>query len=200
MAAWLLDLDGTLYRPRPLKLCMGLELLTNPRVIPVLREFRKQHRRLREQRYRSTEDPSHNPFEEQIKRVCDKMNLPHDQVRRIVLEWMVARPGKWIRLFRRRDLIARVREFRGRGGKTALVSDYPATDKLAAMGISHLFDVVIACGEPDGPSALKPYPEGFLRAAQRLGVAPQRCLVIGDQADADGKAAAAAGMGFRLIR
>lgn len=200
IAAWLLDLDGTLYHPRPIKLCMGLELLTNPRVIPVLREFRKQHQQLREQQYRSTNDTSHSPFEEQIKRVCDKMHLPHDQVRQIVLEWMVAKPGKWIRLFQRRKLIDQVREFRDRGGKTAIVSDYPATEKLTAMGISHLFDVVIASGEPDGPTALKPYPEGFLRAAQRLGIEPQRCMVIGDRADADGEAAAAAGMGFRLIR
>ncbi|HEV8245640.1 MAG TPA: HAD family hydrolase, partial [Polyangiaceae bacterium] len=80
------------------------------------------------------------------------------------------------------------------------VSDYPAQRKLAALGTPELFDVVVASGEPGGPRRLKPHPEGFLRAAEALGVAPARCLVIGDREDADGLAARAAGMGFRLMK
>ncbi|MGE5786496.1 MAG: HAD hydrolase-like protein, partial [Myxococcales bacterium] len=36
--------------------------------------------------------------------------------------------------------------------------------------------------------------------AKSLGVEPTRCLVIGDRVDADGAAAKAAGMSFRLVR
>jgi HAD superfamily hydrolase (TIGR01509 family) len=47
---------------------------------------------------------------------------------------------------------------------------------------------------------LKPHPEGYLLAAQALSVDPSRCLVIGDRPDADGEAARAAQMAFRLVR
>ena len=86
------------------------------------------------------------------------------------------------------------------GGRTAVVSDYPARKKLAALGEPELFEVVVASGEPGGPKRLKPDPEGYLRAAEALGVRPERCLVIGDRDDADGAAARAAGMQFRLMR
>ncbi len=92
-----------------------------------------------------------------------------------------------------------IRDFRGRGGRTALVSDYPARDKLRAIGSLELFEVVVASGEPGGPLRLKPDPSGMLRAAEALGVAPAECLVIGDREDADGAAARAAGMTFRRV-
>jgi HAD superfamily hydrolase (TIGR01509 family) len=60
--------------------------------------------------------------------------------------------------------------------------------------------VVVSSGEPGGPSRLKPDPEGYLSAAERLGIAPERCLVIGDRDDADGAAARAAGMAVHIIR
>jgi HAD superfamily hydrolase (TIGR01549 family) len=113
---------------------------------------------------------------------------------------MERRPGKWLRLFSRRRLLAEIAAFRAAGGKTALVSDYPATAKLAGLGVTGLFDVVVASGEEGGPEALKPDPAGYLLAAQRLEIAPGRCLVIGDREDADGEAARRAAMAFRLVR
>jgi ADP-heptose:LPS heptosyltransferase len=56
------------------------------------------------------------------------------------------------------------------------------------------FDVVLHCphGEADGCACRKPRPGMVLAAATRFGVAPGRCLVVGDTA-ADVGAAAAAG-------
>jgi HAD superfamily hydrolase (TIGR01509 family) len=67
------------------------------------------------------------------------------------------------------------------------------------MGIARVFDAVVASGDPDGPPRLKPAPGGYLKAAHKLGVRPEACLVIGDRPDTDGVAAAAAGMRFRLV-
>jgi beta-phosphoglucomutase-like phosphatase (HAD superfamily) len=47
---------------------------------------------------------------------------------------------------------------------------------------------------------MKPSPDGLLLAASSLTAEPKRCLVIGDRLDADGAAANAAGMEFRLIK
>ena len=88
----------------------------------------------------------------------------------------------------------------GLEARPALVSDYPASSKLKALGLESAFDTVVSNGEPSGPSRLKPAPDGFLLAAERLGVAPQECLVIGDRKDADGLAASRAGMALSADR
>jgi HAD superfamily hydrolase (TIGR01549 family) len=113
---------------------------------------------------------------------------------------MIQRPGKWLRLFRRQPLLAELHAFKQQQGVLALVSDYPARRKLQALGVSALFDVVVANGEAGGPRWLKPNPEGLLSAAERLGVNAERCLVLGDRADVDGEAARRAGMAFRRVR
>ena len=192
-AAWLIDLDGTLYRQNLVRSMMTLEVALYGRSsIETLRAFRHEHERLRHE----TLPEGSNPFALQSQRAAERLHVGADRVSQIVDQWMFERPGKWLRLFRRRRLLALISEHRKRGGKTALVSDYPAQRKLAAMGVSHLFDVVVASGEPGGPHQLKPSAAGILLAADRLQVAPNQCLVIGDRADADGEAAQRADMRF----
>jgi FMN phosphatase YigB (HAD superfamily) len=192
--AWLVDLDGTLYAQAPVRLAMAAELLLlGRRSLSVLRHFRKEQERLR------ASDVEGDPFRLQIERTAEALGQPASYVERSVRDWMIERPAKWLRLFRRRSLLAEIGAFRRGGGRTALVSDYPARQKLEALGALPLFEVIIASGEPEGPTRLKPHPNGVLRAASALGVDPARCLVIGDRQDADGAAASAAGMAFRHI-
>lgn len=194
--AWLVDLDGTLYFQLPVRAAMAAELLiAGWGAIKTLRQFRKQHEHVR----RRPPDVL-DPYRAQLERTADALEHDIEAVAEHVTEWMHVRPGRWIRLFRRRALLAELEEHRNGGGKTALVSDYPASKKLDALGLSSFFDVVVASGEPNGPRRLKPDPEGYLMAARALSVEPERCLVIGDREDADGAAARAANMSFRLIR
>ena len=141
-----------------------------------------------------------NPFQQQLEIAAKKLKISASKLREIIFPLMVTKPGKWLSLNRRESLIKEITDFRRQGGLTALVSDYPATAKLQAMSLSELFDVVIANGECDELRQLKPGPQAFLLAAERLGVSPTDCLVIGDRADADGAAASHAAMDFRLIR
>ena len=61
---------------------------------------------------------------------------------------------------------------------------------LQILGIDHLVEVMVCAGEtPNG----KPFPDPFLKAAELLGVAPERCLVFED-GNAGTQAAEAAGM------
>lgn len=194
--AWLVDLDGTLYRPGPVKLRMALALvLGGARVVPTLRRFRREHELLRSELDHDVD----SPFLEQIERTARALGSSPAEVEVIVREWMVARPCGHLRRHARHELLEEIERFRQSGGQTALVSDYPARDKLRALEADRLFDVVVASGEPDGPPRLKPHPAGYLRAAERLGVPPTACLVIGDRDDADGVAARRAGMQFRLV-
>jgi HAD superfamily hydrolase (TIGR01549 family) len=195
--AWLIDLDGTLYRPLGVKLAMAAQLTLRGRnAIPTVRAFRCELERVR---LDDTNRGDNDPFRSQLLRTAEATGVDVAIVEATVLEWMFRRPGPWLRLFRRRGLIREIAEFRQSGGRTALVSDYPASLKLKALGAADLFDVVVASGEIGGPPRLKPAPDGYLLAAHRLGVDPADCLVIGDRIDTDGEAARRAGMTFRKV-
>lgn len=195
--AWLVDLDGTLYQALPLKLVMAVQLAAcGPKALRIISHFRKEHEAIREQGLKC----SPSPFAAQIDRTARALGLGQREVEDVIQKYMFERPLPWLSRLKRRELLKEIAIFRNDGGRTAIVSDYPAQKKLAALGVSELFDRVVASGEPGGPEKLKPAPDGFLQAAKVLGVEPSRCLVIGDRTDADGAAAAAAGMEFRLIK
>jgi HAD superfamily hydrolase (TIGR01509 family) len=199
-AAWLVDLDGTLYRPTLVKLGMAAELLLfGWSSIATLRRFRHMHEELKREPA-SQSSLTLSPFQLQIQRTAAALGREPAEIERRVREWMFRRPLKWVALAKRPALLTAIAAYRASGGKSALVSDYPASEKLAALGASSLFDLVVSSGEPGGPSRLKPDPEGYLSAATRLGIEPSRCLVIGDRDDADGAAARAAGMAFQIVR
>lgn len=195
-AAWLVDLDGTLYWAPGVKLAMAAELaLFGWGVAGRLRRFRHEHEALRA-------DPNAvdgDPFSVQLDRTAAAAGVDRDELERDVRRWMIERPLPYVSRFRRQELIDEIRKFKKDGGRTGLVSDYPAREKLGALGALDVFEVIVASGEASGPRRLKPNPDGYLKAAQALGVPPASCLVIGDRSDADGAAARAAGMGFRKI-
>jgi alpha,alpha-trehalose phosphorylase len=78
--------------------------------------------------------------------------------------------------------VAWIRELREGGIKTAVVSSSRnCAAVLESAGISNLFDTRV-----DGVTSIelglagKPAPDGFLEAARRLGVAPQRAVIVED--------------------
>jgi FMN phosphatase YigB (HAD superfamily) len=231
--AWLVDLDGTLYRARGVRLAMAMELAVSGwRDVRIVQAFRREHERMRggiANRDPIVGDDRENPcakraivsflpscgvgddrenpcakrvsaFEQQICRTAERLELPLPSVQAVVERWMVERPGKWIRLFRRRSLLASIATHRSGGGRAALVSDYPARRKLASLAASELFEVVIANGEGGTTYALKPHPGAYIAAAEQLATPPGDCVVIGDRFDADGLAARSAGMAFCHVK
>ncbi|MFF4010333.1 HAD family hydrolase [Streptomyces sp. NPDC001717] len=64
------------------------------------------------------------------------------------------------------------------------------TASLTVLGLLDRFDVLVCAGEYE---RTKPDPDGFLRAAELLGVPARECLVFEDT-DLGIRAAAAAGM------
>ena len=82
-----------------------------------------------------------------------------------------------------------VRSVRDGGAEVALLSNASTRleDDLARSGILEEFDVALSSAVL---GVTKPDPAAFLAAADRLGVAPERCLFIDDvQANVDGAAA-----------
>ncbi|NYH78985.1 FMN phosphatase YigB (HAD superfamily) [Actinopolyspora biskrensis] len=90
-----------------------------------------------------------------------------------------------------------VRGLHETGVRTAVISNIafdirPALDRI---GIGELFDSVLM-SYVEG--VIKPDPKLFLRACERLGVAPEEALMIGDSTEADG-AATEVGCRFELV-
>lgn len=98
--------------------------------------------------------------------------------------------GNWVIPF--------IEECQANGVKIVVLSDYEnVEEKLHALGLDlALFDWVAAAPLLGG---LKPAPELMRIVTERMGVAAQDCLVIGDREDTDGAMARAAGADFRLI-
>lgn len=196
-AALLVDLDGTLYHPWPVKAAMAAELaLAGGAARHLIRRFRHEHETLRQ----TLREPVADPFRLQLEATARATGRDLAEIQAVVDEWMFRRPLRWLRRWRREAVVAELHAFRDRGGRVAVVSDYPARVKLQALEVTALVDAVVACGEPGGPGRLKPWPDGFLAAADRLGVEPTACVVLGDRPDADGLAARRAGMAYRRIR
>lgn len=75
------------------------------------------------------------------------------------------------------DLVRRTRE---KGRRMALVTSTPRANidfVLGQIGLAEAFETIVAA---EDVSRGKPDPEGYLLAARRLGVRPERCLVIED--------------------
>ena len=108
-------------------------------------------------------------------------NLPPAEVERLA-----ARKEELFRQVARGNIaalpgaLALLRLLRERGLKLALVSSTPRANIdliLGALGVETAFDVIL--GEEDATRG-KPDPEGYLLAAERLGVPPGECVVIED--------------------
>jgi len=86
-------------------------------------------------------------------------------------------------------LVGVLREARSGGVRTALLSD---ADRLGPWfdGLAGLFDAVVVSGEVGFG---KPDPRSYLLAADRLGLAPARCVFVDDLA-ANVRGAVAVGM------
>jgi len=67
---------------------------------------------------------------------------------------------------------------------------------LEAIGVGEIFDIIIT---PEQVQHGKPHPDMFLLAAERMGVAPQDCLVLEDS-PLGIEAAKRAGMSWALVR
>ena len=85
------------------------------------------------------------------------------------------------------------------GVRVVVLSDYDMVEeKLEALGLSgSMFDWVAAAPALGG---LKPAHQLMTVVAERMGVRPSQCLVLGDREDTDGALARATGAQFYLVK
>jgi putative hydrolase of the HAD superfamily len=193
------DLDGTLYRQATLRRFMLCRLvqahllrpITGVRTARALGAYRQAQEKLRAQS--TFAQPSTDLAELQIELTCQRTHAPRHFVAEIVARWMENEPLAVLPNCIQPGLVDFLNACRSRGLRLGVLSDYPAEAKIAALGLHGLFDVVLSAQSPD-VGIFKPNPRGLLRAAVQLGASPSECAYVGDRAEVDGPAAAAAGM------
>ena len=201
--AVLLDLDGTLYRQRPLRLRMAAELLWLPlrslslgRAREVWRSigcFRKVREELR-----ALGQPDDSLDELQYSAPAERIGGEAAAVRAIIEEWMYRRPLRHLRPYRREGVLELFEFLRARDVEIGVFSDYPVADKLQALDLAGHASLALCATDPE-INAFKPHPAGFIRACRMWGLEPADVLYVGDRADVDAAGAQAAGMACALI-
>lgn len=180
--AVLFDVDGTLYNQREMRRRMaielGLHLAANPfrwKTAVILSRFRK----LREEHFEREEDSLEAA---QYRWVAEALNIPGERVRAVAEEWMLRRPLKHLQACRPPGLVELFERLHGQQIKIGVFSDYPAKEKLAALGLRA---DAVACAVDQHVNRLKPHTAGFQYLADTLKVLPGECLHIGDREDRD---------------
>ncbi len=183
------DVDGTLYRQRPLRLRMARDLFfhtllsANLNVVSVLAKYRRIRERL------SSEQVS--DFERVlIAQTAIATSNSTDAVRAIVSEWIEQRPLSYLSDCIYPALPQLFAGLRRKGKIIGILSDYPVKAKLAALGLTANH---VVCATDDDVGVLKPHPRGLNVLIRAANAKANETVLIGDRADRDGLAARRAG-------
>lgn len=172
----------------------------------ILWSYRVAHEQLRNDQLRSDRlrtDGSTEPAgamlgERQLMLTARRSGYSVAAVRRTIEKWIERAPLDLMVATRWPGVVECLQELRGAGTRIGALSDYPATAKLAAMGLSALFDVVV-CAQDSDVGKLKPDPAGLRIVLARLEVPADQAVYVGDRPELDAGAASAAGMRCYII-
>lgn len=190
------DVDGTLYRQAPVRRGMALRFLSyalrNP--APALRTaaFLRQYRRAQEQ-IRGAGSRS-----DQLRVACESSGAERAWGMKCVEEWIERRPLDLVGKAIYPGLVPFLAKAAQRGIKLAVVSDYPAEEKLRVLGVDAYFCCVIGSSDPR-VRRFKPSPDGILAVLRELEIDPSHAIYIGDRPDVDAEAAKSAGTACAIL-
>jgi FMN phosphatase YigB (HAD superfamily) len=199
LRAIVFDVDGTLYDQTKLRRAMLVTLvkahLLRPRAgwrtAAVLKAYRRAQEDLRHH-------PGDNAAARQLEIACARTGSTLEFARECVAKWMESAPLAFLARCAPPGLSAFLHSCRQRGIRLAVLSDYPAADKLRALGVADAFELSLCAQSPE-IGRFKPDPRGLLVTLQRLGVDPADALYVGDRAEVDAPAAAGAGVACAIV-
>ena len=187
------DLDGTLYLQRPVRRVMLRRMLRAgvSRPISTWRELRFVHYYRRAQEHiRSCSEPL---AAAQLTLACEWSGMNPEQGAKAIADWMEDAPLDVLPCYLRPGIVDLLESAKNKGICLGLLSDYPATIKLQAMGLDKYFSVVVTAQDVR-VGVFKPSPNGLSAALADLGVEPRRAVYIGDRPTVDGETARRAGV------
>jgi HAD superfamily hydrolase (TIGR01549 family) len=182
------DVDGTLYRQRSLRLRMGRDMVIHTvakcdlNAIRVVSAYRRIRERLAAEEVVDFERVL-------IVETAEATSMSPERVHAIVSEWIETRPLRYLRSCLFSGVPQLFAGLQRAGKKIGIFSDYPATEKLAAMGLAA--NHVVAASDV---GLLKPHARGLQSLMAAAGATARETLYIGDRAERDGVAGQRAGV------
>ena len=182
------DVDGTLYQQRPLRLRMGRDMVLHAvakwdlNAISVVSAYRRIRERLAAEEVVDFERVL-------IAETAKAASMSPERVQTIVAEWIETRPLRYLRSCLFSGVPQLFAGLQRAGKKIGIFSDYPATEKLAAMGLA-AHHVVAA----NDVGLLKPHARGLESLMAAASATARDTLFIGDRVDRDGVAGQRAGV------
>jgi len=200
--AVLYDVDGTFYSLRWMRLIMAFHLfrafLINPfrmpRTLRIISAFRQAQEHLRYEGGDLETDQI-----DQLTWTASKLQMDVRDIKPVITLWMEEKPLAFMRRIANLNVIEMIRILYRAKIRQGVYSDYPALNKIDCLGLWDMLDVIV-CSWDDYVMRFKPAPDGFLAAAEKLEVDPEKVIYIGDRTDADGTGARAAGMHFIHVK
>ena len=190
------DVDGTLYNQKKLRHKMFFSLaghyLTKPsrwsdlNILKTFRQEREKHKDL------ETNDLQN----EQYAWCREKTGKDLSRIRQVVDHWIVTYPLRLLNNLVYPGLHELFDALKKAGIRIAVLSDYPAEEKMSAMGLQA--DLVTDAAD-SRVNALKPNPAGLLYITGFFMMDIRDCIFIGDRDDTDGEAARRIGMKYLII-
>lgn len=195
-AAYIVDVDGTLYYQPRLRRRMAAAILgfvaRHPlrlkEILAVL-AYRKVHNA-------GTFAGEPDFAEKEFAWAGRKFGLTPEQVKQLFRHWMLETPLEAVHRTRDTVLLAFLAAQKQRGAQVIAYSDYPVADKLHCLGLT--CDAGY-CADDENIACLKPDPQGLRRILAHHELDPAGCLYIGDRYEKDGLCAAACGLDFLLL-
>ncbi len=157
--------------------------------IGIVFKFRKERERL------SLSDTG-NLEKLQYEQVARVMNVRVEDVRKAVEKWIFEKPLPYLAAARFPGTIELFAELKRQNRAIGIYSEYPASKKLEALGITA--DILV-CSTDKDVDCFKPHCKGLLVTARKLGLPPSECIFIGDCDDKDGLCARNAGMPYMIL-
>ena len=200
-SAIILDVDGTLYEQGSVRVRMLARLVTRTLRHPlqmstvwrVLAAYRRAQEAMRDNCHDSL-----NVAEEQLRLACRTARVPESWAACHVSYWMEEVPLDLLRPAMRPGVVEFLRTAKATGLRLAVWSDYPAVQKLEAMGVREFFDVVV-CAQDEGVQRFKPDPRGLEQILSRLSLPKEAAFYVGDRPEVDGVAARRAGIRALIV-
>ncbi|HQY14029.1 MAG: HAD family hydrolase [Ilumatobacteraceae bacterium] len=191
--AVIFDVDGTLYRQRPLRRAMAVRLVAGHLLHPIrgMRTARILAAYRQAQEDMRADAAVGDLTEVQLLAASARTGVDLAEVARCVTRWMDVAPLALLPRCAEHDLVESLDLLRSWGLRLAVLSDYPAHAKLAALGIADHFDHVL-CAQDADIGRFKPHPRGLEVALQRLELDAAEVLYVGDRSEVDAVSAAAA--------
>lgn len=196
--AIIFDVDGTLYDQAKMRRFMVLELakyyflrLWKIFDLLIILKFRFERERL-------SKAGAHNLECQQYKTVAEKLSVSEQRVREVIEEWIYKRPLKYFKFCVFGSLGVFLKNLVSKNIQIIFLSDYPAEEKLGALGIAYDPNRVFYTASPE-IDALKPNPKALRVIFAMLGLGADNVLIIGDREDKEGLMAKKVGAAYLLV-